>query len=89
MAYRHAAFQISRPALTAAQAVRMSNSVHCISNGCFYYVERMEKVAFEMGEKLRFVGGGRNSGEIGHGGRKQGWLKSGPPDLVPAGCLTV
>jgi len=59
----------------------MSNSVHYISNGCFYYVERMEKVAFEMGEKLRFVGGGRNSGEIGHGGRKQGWPKSGPPDL--------
>jgi len=59
----------------------MSNSVHCISNGCFYYVERMEKVTFEMGEKLRFVGGGRNSGEIGHGGRKQGWSKSGPPDL--------
>jgi len=42
---------------------------------------KVEKAAFEMGEKLRFVGGGRNSGEIGHGGRKQGWSKSGPPDL--------
>jgi len=65
MVYRRVAFRIGRPALTAAQAVRMLNSVYCISNGCFYYVERMEKVAFEMGEKLRFVGGGRNSGEIG------------------------
>jgi len=36
----------------------MLNSVHYIFNGCFYYVERMEKVIFEMGEKLRFVGGG-------------------------------
>jgi len=80
MAYYRAAFRISRPALTAAQAVHMSNSVHCISNSCFYYVERMEKVAFEMGEKLRFVRG-RNSGKIGHGGRKQGWTKSEPPDL--------
>ena len=58
MAYRCAAFRIGRPALTAAQAVRMLNSVHFIFNGCFYYVERMEKVVFEMGEKLRFVGGG-------------------------------
>ena len=81
IAYRRAAFRIGRPALTAAQAVRMLNSVHYISNGCFYYVERIEKVTFEMGEKLRFVRGGRNSGEIGHGGRKQGWSKSGPPDL--------
>ena len=58
MVYCCAAFRIGRPALTAAQAVRILNSVHCISNDCFYYVERMEKVAFEMGEKLRFVGGG-------------------------------